>query len=159
MTNIQFRLTEWARWHRGGAIRRGVDIGSLEGNYRSKQGDHWWYGLAPVVSKQEAPDADDAWEIELAARCISVNYHLLLWIVYIYRETDPRTIAKMLRRSKLKLRWYPQDMQFKLASAHSLIIEQLGLPAVVRMARSREWFRHINPTIVESGVEAPTHAA
>lgn len=153
MTDLQFRLEQWGEWHRRGSIKP-KQTGSFEGQYRPPPcwTDPTW-DRAP-----DPPDPDDAWEIELAARNIALRYHLALYLYYIHcsrvkLKDRGGEMAKLFRRSKLKLRMGAADAENMVGMAQVLLHEQLQAPAVVRKERAAAWIKKQLPPIVESGIE------
>lgn len=149
MTDLQFRLEQWGEWHRRGSIKP-KQTGSFEGQYRSPQP---WEEAPPSASRGDPPNLDDAWEIELAARCIAIKYHFGLWARYVLKADSVRMIG-IFRQSVLNLKGFtPNDIDNFVGMAQVLLWEKLQLPAVERKERAAAWVKRQLPPIVESGIE------
>lgn len=146
MIDLVFRLEQWGEWHRRGSIKP-KQTGSFEGQYRSPQ---CWE--APPMGKRDPPNPDDAWNLELAARCVGLKYHLALYLRYVARR-NAGEMAMDFRRSVFKLRLTSVDADNLVGSAQVRLWEQLQLPAVVRKEWAAAWIKKQLPPIVESGIE------
>jgi hypothetical protein len=133
---LRLRLDNWGR-----VLRVYPQLGraeSFEGCYRSPQFEHWEVGSAPKGSLLDV-DPDDAWEIEVATRIVAMRYHWLLRLQHVHKAS-PQSICRQAA-ARFGWRFYPSELDAKLAMAYALLDDALRLPAAVRKARALEWVR------------------
>ena len=131
MNDLDHRLRNWARWLRSWA--RQDHCRSLEGAYRSPQ---CWYPREP---RPERPDEEDAWDIELAARCMALHYHLLLKLHY-HTHSRPAAISGIVFRHT-RHRMHAADIDAAIGMSQSLLLERLAWPRAMRQEQAQAWLR------------------
>ena len=127
------RLENWARCYR--VRKRFSQAESFEGNYRSRQSEHWEYGKAPPVTP---PDLDvvDGEIIDLAWQSMPDAFHQCLLGAWYVRRWSPRKCLQTARDLVgYEHRRTDDDIEPYLAMARLLLAEQLDIPAVIRRTR------------------------